>query len=470
MKNKIKIILSFLLSLLLANNTFAQEGWFQQTSGTTVDLRSVYFTDNTTGWVVGVEGTILNTTDGGENWYFQTSGTTEGLYSVYFLDNNAGWIVGTNGTILKTTNGGTTWISQSLPTVVWFFGVCFTDSNIGTAVGSFGIIVRTTNGGTVWRSQSSHTQQNKRSVSFTDTYSFSDTNNGWVVGPYGTILKTINGGINWYYQTSGTQEHLRGICFTDTNYGTAVGRNGTILRTEDGGANWYQQISGTTNLLAGVSFTDSLHGTVVGNGGTILRTTDGGGVAIPVELNFFTASTSRGRVLLTWSTATEINNLGFEIERMIKDVADREWITIGFKQGCGTTTEPQEYSYVDDVSSITATSLSYRLKQIDYDGSYEYSEEVLVDNPAPIDYSLKQNYPNPFNPTTTIKYFIPELRFVTLKVYDVLGNEIATLVNEENSAGEYEVEFDGTGLPSGIYFYRLRSGLFVETKKMVLMK
>ena len=192
---------------------------------------------------------------------------------------------------------------------------------------------------------------------------------------------------------------------------------------------------------------------------------------VPVELTSFTATTKAGIVLLNWTTATEINNLGFEIERkMIHNGSSGEWVTIGFRDGNGTTTDPKEYFYVDDISTITATSLAYRLKQIDFNGSYEYSEEVLVDNLAPIDFALHQNFPNPYNPSTTIKYQVPVISFVTIKVYDVLGNRIATLVNEEKLAGTYVVEWDASELTTGIYFYTLSSGNFFSTKKMILLK
>jgi parallel beta-helix repeat protein len=192
---------------------------------------------------------------------------------------------------------------------------------------------------------------------------------------------------------------------------------------------------------------------------------------IPVELVSFTATTQAGTVILYWSTATEANNHGFEIERKIIEIeSEGEWTTIGFREGYGTTTEPKEYSYVDDIRDINVKSISYRLKQIDYDGSYKYSEEVFVDNPAPIDYSLQQNYPNPFNPNTKIKYSIPQTSKVVIIVFAVLGNEIETLVNEEKSAGTYEITWFAEGLPSGIYFYRIQAGSFVETKKMVLIK
>lgn len=187
---------------------------------------------------------------------------------------------------------------------------------------------------------------------------------------------------------------------------------------------------------------------------------------VPVELTNFSSYLNTNKVFLNWSTATELNNRGFEIERSLdKD----EWRIIGFKEGKGTTSEPQQYSYSDDISEITASKLYYRLKQIDYNGNYKYSEIVEVEI-APKNFSLAQNYPNPFNPITSLQYAIGSRQFVTLKVYDLLGREIATLVNEEKPAGSYEVEFSAINLPGGVYFYQLKAGDFRETKKMILLK
>ncbi len=187
---------------------------------------------------------------------------------------------------------------------------------------------------------------------------------------------------------------------------------------------------------------------------------------IPVELLSFSASVAANVVTLNWSTATELNNFGFEIERSSDKT---NWRTIGFKEGKGTTSEPQQYSYSDKLSDITSSRLYYRLKQLDYNGSFEYSEIVEVEI-APSVFSLSQNYPNPFNPSTTINYQIPELSFVTIKVYDVLGNEVAALVNEQKPAGKYEVGFNASELVSGVYFYTLSAGEFVQSKRMLLLK
>jgi hypothetical protein len=194
-------------------------------------------------------------------------------------------------------------------------------------------------------------------------------------------------------------------------------------------------------------------------------------IPLPVELTSFTAVSQLGKVILNWSTATEINNLGFEIERkIISNETNSVWSLVGFREGYGTTTEPREYSYVDDLSKVSTNSLAYRLKQIDFDGSYEYSDEVLVDNLAPSDYTLHQNYPNPFNPVTIINYSLPLKSQVELVIYNTLGEKVKQLVNEEKEAGSYTVQLEAKGLPSGIYFYKIRAGDFVETKKMILLR
>ena len=188
-----------------------------------------------------------------------------------------------------------------------------------------------------------------------------------------------------------------------------------------------------------------------------------GGV-VPVELISFTALQSENNILLEWQTATETNNSGFEIQRMINKV----WESIGFVPGYGTTVERHSYSFTDD--NVSSGPYQCRLKQIDFDGTFIYSNIVEVEIISPSEYQLYQNYPNPFNPSTVISYQIPVSSNVTLKVYDALGNEVVTLVNEFRPAGSYTFEFDAVNLPSGIYFYKLSSSDFVETKKMILLK
>ena len=187
---------------------------------------------------------------------------------------------------------------------------------------------------------------------------------------------------------------------------------------------------------------------------------------LPVELTSFTTSVNQNKVQLNWVTATELNNNGFEVQRKLEN---SDWITIGFVQGNGTTSEPTSYLYSDDVSDFISNKIYYRLKQIDYNGNYEFSDEVEVIT-LPLEYNLSQNYPNPFNPTTKIKYEVPENTNVTLEVFDVLGRLIKTLVNENKSAGRYEVELNASELSSGLYLYKINAGSFEQTRKILLLK
>ena len=186
---------------------------------------------------------------------------------------------------------------------------------------------------------------------------------------------------------------------------------------------------------------------------------------VPVELISFSANINSNKVTLQWSTATETNNKGFEVER--KSVG-KKYQTVAFVSGKGTTTEIQNYSFVD--KNLSDGSYTYRLKQIDYDGTYAYLQEIEVNLSIPVTFSLEQNYPNPFNPTTFIEFAIPVDGMVSLKVYNAVGEEISTLLNEEMTSGTHKINFDGNGLTSGIYFYRLTSGNNISVKKMILLK
>ena len=190
-------------------------------------------------------------------------------------------------------------------------------------------------------------------------------------------------------------------------------------------------------------------------------------VIVPVELISFTIQAAEENILLNWSTATELNNSGFDVER---SQDGKEFLKLGFVEGHGTTTQQQYYTFVD--KNITATTkYFYRLKQLDNDGTFKYSETIEVDYLGlPDNFSLSQNYPNPFNISTVIRYSIPEEKLVTIKIYNALGEEVRTLTNEMKQPGRYTINFDATSLSSGLYFYRLVAGQFVETKKMLLLK
>jgi len=186
---------------------------------------------------------------------------------------------------------------------------------------------------------------------------------------------------------------------------------------------------------------------------------------VPVELTSFSASISDSKVTLDWSTATELNNNGFEVQR--KSVAG-DFATIGFVKGAGTSTNQHNYSFTD--KDLVAGNYSYRLKQIDYDGKYEYSKVIEADVRPLDNFTLEQNYPNPFNPSTTIGYILNEKGNIKLTLYNAIGKEIAVLVNEEQDKGYHKTILNAENLASGVYFYKLQAGSLVETKKMLLMK
>ena len=176
---------------------------------------------------------------------------------------------------------------------------------------------------------------------------------------------------------------------------------------------------------------------------------------------------SRRAPVLNWETATEINNYGFEVQRQS---GSDDWSKIGFVEGYGNSNSPKQYSFTD--ASVSKSGIYYyRLKQIDIDGKYEYSDVVNVNlNVAEISYQLNQNYPNPFNPSTTISYTLPEQTFVQLTVYNVFGEEVAKLVKDVKQMGTHTIVFNAKNMASGMYYYTLETEDFITTKKLILLK
>jgi Secretion system C-terminal sorting domain len=186
---------------------------------------------------------------------------------------------------------------------------------------------------------------------------------------------------------------------------------------------------------------------------------------VPVEFISFTASSDGKEVILNWSTATELNNQLFELQRSFEG---SDFATVGFVYGKGTTTERQDYSYIDNI--LADGKYSYRLKQIDYMGHFEYSDIIEIELRVFKSYLLEQNFPNPFNPSTTIGYGIKEKSNVRIIILNSIGEEVALLVNEEKESGYHTIEFNAANLPSGVYFYTLIAGEFIQSKKMLLLK
>ena len=231
------------------------------------------------------------------------------------------------------------------------------------------------------------------------------------------------------------------------------------------------------NLYGGIGVTGTNPGDLISinpstGAGTVIGPTGFPGISglsffpgvIPVELTSFTATVNDSEVLLSWTTATEVNNGGFDVERN----SGEGFEAVGFVPGFGTTTELRSYNFTD--TDVQAGTYTYRLKQVDLDGTFEYSDELVVEVITPLEFALEQNYPNPFNPSTQITYQLAENSNVVLKVYNLLGKEIAVLVDEQKEAGIHKVNFDASSLPSGVYLYKIENAGLIKTKKMMLLK
>ena len=255
------------------------------------------------------------------------------------------------------------------------------------------------------------------------------------------------------------------------NAGIGNAQTVTVYRRPTVGAGTFTALTNTYNS----SFPDEVRATTTAFSEFVLGSDDN---QLPVELIGFVGTNTNDGVLLSWRTASELNNAGFEVQRRskMKEAWNDEWQTLGFVRGIGTSTQMQSYSFLDRTAS---GRVQYRLKQVDFDGQFEYSPIVEVNAGGPRTFNLSQNYPNPFNPTTTIQYQLPITSEVSLKIYDVLGKEVMTLVKSRQEAGQYNVLLNASNLASGIYFYRLQARSvthgaseqgFIQTKKMMLVK
>ncbi len=471
----------------ISKTTDAGATWQQQVSGTTANLIHLWFVNSSTGWVVGNGGVILKTTNGGTTWTSQTSGTTANLNCVYFRDTQNGWAGGANGTFLKTTNGGAIWALQSVPTTAAITGGWSPAPGALFMTCSDGTMLKSMNGGASWQMQWLNDPYPMNAVHFVSP------SIGWAVGANGRIKKTTSGGDVWIIQDGGTTQNLYAVYFVNGDTGWIAGAGGLVKWTTNGGTTWESQNPFTTETLRGLWFLSGQHGYAVGMNSTVREY---GFNPLPVQLVSFTATVVNGNsVRLDWRTISEVNNYGFEVQRAMN--APTGFVTLpgSFVPGHGTTNEPQVYTYTDE--NVPYGRLYYRLKQIDLDGSFHFSQSISVDvvtgvgeNATPSAFVLKQNYPNPFsagggsayggNPTTTIEFSISargrsafggaKAEMISLKVYNALGEEVATLVNEPLSEGTYRRVFNASGLASGVYIYKLTAGSFVQTRKLVLTK
>jgi hypothetical protein len=384
---------------------------------------------------------------------------------------------------------GTPWTVVEMPNVG---GSPSSDVLVGTTTGNV-YVLSGDNGSVIW-------QTNIGSVFIEDARVVSDVNESGTrdilisgIAPNVYVLEGSNGQVIWSNNTGG---NILGIAQLGDMNGDAVPELGTaslnnlihVYDARTGNTVFSYSFGGGGTSTAAehlepiddIDFNGNLEFVAGSRDGRIIAFS-GGTEGIPVELSSFNATVTGSDVNLMWTTASEMNNRGFEIER--KNISENEnpWEKIAFVKGKGTTTEINIYSYID--VNVDAGKYKYRLKQVDFDGSFIYSGEVEVIVGLPDNYTLEQNYPNPFNPVTVIRFSIPVESNVKLSVYNLLGEEVASLVNENLKAGYHEVEWRGTDknnylLPSGVYFYRLesndpsrRSGQsFVDIKKMLFLK
>jgi photosystem II stability/assembly factor-like uncharacterized protein len=435
-------------------------------------IQNFFFINSKDGYLINPGGIIRRTNDGGYTWLSQSSGFRFSIGSAFFVDSIRGTILTPSAELWYTQDGAKTWtVSHQPPYTDFLYKINFVDSLFGWACGlryfpppglSGSLILKTTNGGQSW---SAHTPSEMGVGYHLSNIRFIDRQTGFT-GRY-DIWKTTNGGSNWNNVQS-VNGLIFDIFFVNGTTGWVSSGDGKIYKSTDTGNSWNLIGSGQDSVIYSICFIDEERGWAGGWGGLFMSTTDGG---------------------FTWQK----HNFGQgEIKSIVFKDQDNGWAfgskTIHTTDGGQTWQSywiPTEYSvnsvqFVNDKLGWFTGDGGAILKYFKDEPSFIETEEFEIEK---LTFSLSQNYPNPFNPVTKIKYTIPtppvssplvkgrtKEGFVTLKVYDILGREISTLVNEEKPAGEYEVGFDGTALTSGIYFYQLRAGQFTETKKMILLK
>jgi len=506
--------------------------WLTKVSGTSLLLRSVFFIDENYGWAVGDEGIIQITTNGGESWV-QNSIESSDIVSVWFVDQDTGWIAA-ESQLFKTTNGGIDWFLQDTGILYWIRSIQFLDNNNGWVVGDYSSIYKTSTGGDEWIQLSSSISRkegnaisfvNKKTgwVAFTDqssqndhelvktinggeswarlpvdweilTLFFVSENIGWA-GTYFKIGKTNDGGLTWEIQNIGSY-FITDLYFLNENIGWAVGTGGAILKTTDGGNDWSLLSTTVNEFLQSVYFVNDSIGWTVGYKpyfvSVLKKTTDGGNSWIsqnsPMGQIYSVCAINEN---LAWiagggiAKTTDGGNIWVQqysetFNKVVSFVDENNGWAVG-ESILGTSNGGEEWYHQFNGFLLNLASASFVSDTVGWvTGRYGTILKttnggiiVEVENnypKPPTNILLSQNYPNPFNPVTSLQYTVGSRQFVTIKIYDLLGRKIATLINEEKPAGEYKVEFNAANLPSGIYFYRIQAGSYSETRKMVLLK
>ena len=443
-KSLILILILVLALIFISAETFSQGTWERIDSPTDQFLKSTHFVDSLYGWAVGDSGTIIHTSDGGENWIVQDSKIENEIVDVFFLNRTLGW--------------ASAWKSDAAP-----YGTIF---------------LTTTNGGTIWQN-SFYRDENI----FINCVLFLDTLTGWMGGDPHSLVKTTDGGSNWEQadvdSTTLAFFPVLNIKFFNEQYGYACGGRqdmaGVTWRTSNGGEKWYpiKPEDAPADPVQEVHTIDSIN--VIGISGDVegfygidvIRTSDGG-----VFWEYETLTHRGVPHDLDFRSETEVwAPLGFDNVFIVSTDAGTSWAQISTPD----STSIYDLIFPDSLHGFAVGEegaiLKYKPPIVD-----EVKDIVRT---IPDGYQLYQNYPNPFNPITKIKFSIPSNQIgksidVQIVVFDLLGNEVATILDKELFPGSYEIEFgamvSNRQLVSGIYFYQLRIGGFVKTKKMILMK
>ncbi|GAB4300691.1 MAG: hypothetical protein Kow0098_28310 [Ignavibacteriaceae bacterium] len=439
------------------------------------EIKNIILNDDIPGtMLVAIEGTgsdqILKTTDYGATWEVKLSGLSFSFFGIPMTPDpsHPDTIYTMSGSsFYRSTDFGETWniISSN-------FGLSspcdievFPDTSI-ILIGDNGTgIFRSTDYGMTW-TQKYNTTGEIPTIAVDPQGSGTAFATKW--GGGGGFLKSTDFGNSWISIPYFNGNNMWGVHVSPTlpNYVmTACYSCGNTYLSKDNGVSWMPINISPSNYQIHIVDTTTVFAAQSGGFYKLFSPS-----FIPVELTSFSASVNEGKILLNWSTATELNNSGFEIQRSLDNYTFEK---IDFVPGFGTSTEQHNYSYV--VEDISAGKQYFRLKQIDFDGTFEYSKTIEVEFELPQRYSLQQNFPNPFNPSTTISFTLPTDAKVKLSIMNLLGEELTQLVNSTLTAGIHQYNFNAEGLSSGIYFYRLEAegadgSVFSKMHKMILMK